>query len=350
MKLLEKFGSKNAGSPKIRGSQLYNSEALARQIKLQQDHQWDLEDDIPWGLGVDPHKWMLPLDEYAIAFPGASPEQARALSQWMGLVVNSTISEMEDALPKLRQAGWQRIIQEYPVNPELVELGELFFEEESKHSQAFGRYLAEFCHATNVDQTDLDQLLPKAFGSHFQAAITRNALAGGHAFWWLVASVEEVSIGIFGQIHRHRKNIDPLFYELHRRHLEEEARHANYAFLMLELIRSKPSSMRERLHRKTNYVLSQLAGAPWVVAELYKFYNVRRLVGQHPLFDTLESCIPLFEAMSKKDVIQRMMFSAPYVSWLLNPSWRHRHHAVAKRHGAWTPPFPAPQETKLYAG
>ena len=127
-------------------------------------------------------------------------------------------------------------------------------------------------------------MLPKAFGSFFQKAITQNAMTGGHAFWWIVASVEEVSIKLFHKLLRHRKSIDPLFYQLHKRHLEEESRHANYAYLMLNVIKNQPSSFNQLLHRKTNFLLAQLIGGPWVIAELYKFFQVKDLKHKHPFF------------------------------------------------------------------
>jgi hypothetical protein len=315
---------------------------LQHQIGLQKKHAWDLDDDIPWHLGIDQSKFLLPLDDQSIAFPGASVEQQLALSQFMGLVVNATISEMEDALPKLKYSGWQRMIDEYPVGPEIVELGEMFFDEEAKHARAFGKYLDIFCNTLGVDREELDPLLPKAFGSNFQRAITQNAYNGGHAFWWVVASVEEVSISIYHQIFRHRPFIDPLYYQLHRRHLEEESRHANYAFLMLNLINQKPSSFRAVMHRKADFVISQIAGAPWVISELYKFFEVKKLKHKHPFFEVLASCVPLYEQMSKPELIRRMFLAAPYVSWLLNPEWRKLHVQVARDHGAIVPRFPKP--------
>lgn len=331
----------------MKGTDPLDYEALSRQVRLQRKLAWDIEKDIPWELGVDAHKPLLPLDDHSIAFPGASAEQALALSQLMGLIVNSTISEMEDALPKLKHAGWMRLLKEFPVGPEMVELGELFFDEEAKHAKAFSKYLDLFCHSVGVERKDIDTLLPKAFGSNFQRTITANALSGGHAFWWVVASVEEVSIGIYHQILRNRQAVDPLYLQLHRRHLEEESRHANYAFLMLNLVSMKRPSIAERVHRKADFLLAQLAGGPWVIAELYKFFDVKRFKGVHPFFDTLASCIPLFEAMPKSEVIRRMFFAAPYVSWLLNPSWRTEHTDSAKALGAFVPWMPKPVEAPV---
>ncbi len=45
---------------------------------------------------------------------------------------------------------------------------------------------------------------------------------GGHAFWWVVAVVEEVALLIYQAVYRHRKQMDPLFYQIHRKHFEEE--------------------------------------------------------------------------------------------------------------------------------
>jgi len=283
----------------------------------------------------------------AIAFPGASNEQRLALSQFMGLVVNATISEMEDALPKLKYSAWSRILRDFPANPELEELGEMFFDEEAKHARAFSMYLDEFCKTTNIEKPQLDALLPKAFGSFFQKAITANALAGGHAFWWVVASVEEVSIGIYQQMHTHKAAIDPLYFQLHRRHLEEEARHANYAFLMLSLVQKSSPSVKRFLLKKADFVFAQMAGAPWVVTELYKFFRVKDLATKDPYFEVLKSCIPLFEAMPKKELVRRMFFGAPYISWLLNPAWRDQHRTFAKTHGAIVPPMPPPDNVEF---
>lgn len=321
-------------------------EQLQRQVKLQTKLAWDIEKGIPWELGVDIGKHLLPLDDQALAFPGASAEQELALSQFFGLVVNSTISEMEDALPKLKATGWRRLLREVPANPELTELGELFFEEEAKHARAFSKYLDAFSNAVEVDRKDLDSLLPKAFGSNFQRAITANAVTGGHAFWWVVASVEEVSMAIYQHIFRNRAHTDPLYLQLHRRHLEEESRHANYAFLMLGLVPMKQPSLAAALHRKADFLLAQIVGAPWVLTELYKFFGVKKFKGVHPFFDTLASCIPLFESMSKRQVAQRMFFGAPYISWLLNPGWRRLHGEIAQSHGAIVPPFPKPEDVK----
>ncbi len=304
-------------------------------------------DDIPWHLGVDETKFFLPIDDAALAFPGASAEQRLALSQWMGLVVNATISEMEDALPKLKYAGWEKILREYPANPELWELGELFFEEEAKHSRAFTKYFELFCLSHGIEPQELNDLLPKAFGSYFQKSISQNALSGGHAFWWVVASVEEVSIKLFQQLLRHRKEIDPLFYQLHKRHLEEESRHANYAYLMLNIIKNQPFSFRRLVHRKTNFLMAQIIGGPWVLVELHKFFKMKQIAHKHPFFEVLASCIPLYEKLSTIEKVNRVFVGAPYISWLLNPTWKTTQNSYASDLSVIQVPFPGLRSPEL---
>src|SRR4029078_6172007 len=144
---------------------LLDDVSLAAQIELQRKHAWDLEKDIDWKVGIDGGKFLLPLDEDAIAFPGATARQRMAISQLMGLVINSTIAEMEDVIHKLKDTAWNTLLRKYPVNPEIRALGELFCEQERKHSRAFDRYIQLFCDAQGIARSDLDRLVPKAFGS-----------------------------------------------------------------------------------------------------------------------------------------------------------------------------------------
>lgn len=312
----------------------FDVETLKRQIDLQKRHGWDLEKAFPWEKGIDLSKAFVPLDSQNIAFPGANQEQRLALSQFIGLMVNETISEMENSLPRLKHHAWERTLKSFPVNPEMEALGELFFEEEDKHAKSFTRYLDMMAHELNVERKDLARLLPKAFGSFFQKSVIWNAEIGGHAFWWVVAAVEEISIEVFKAIHKNRTEVDPLYYELHKRHAEEEIRHENYAFLMLDLVNQRPTSMRGYFLKKLDVVLSEIVAGPWVLTELTKFFNVKQFKGVHPFFDTLNSCIPLLEAMPKKDLIKSLIFTSPYVSWLAHPGYRKKHRDMLGQHNS----------------
>jgi hypothetical protein len=327
----------------VRAVDPFDHEELARHLKLQQRMAWRVDDCVDWSAGVDPSKMLLPLDSESIAFPGASKEQSLALSQLMGLIVNSTISEMEDCLPRLKKFAWDDVLNDYPVGPELRELGEQFFAEEAKHASAFKKYLGLFCDGAGIAFDDLDLLLPKSFGTHFQSAIINNAKSGGRAFWWVVSNVEEVSINIYQGIFRSRDTIDPLYFNLHRRHLEEESRHANYAYLMIKLMDQRQSGIRGWWHRKADFTWAQLVAMPWVVGELHKFFKVKDLRHRDPFFEVLASCIPLYEAMPFQDRVRRMFVAAPYVSWLLNPNHRSMHRDVVMQDKAWVLPFPEVQ-------
>lgn len=328
----------------------FDHEALALQVRRQKRHAWDLEKAIPWDTPIRTDRYLLPLDHDAIAFPGASAEQRLALSQLMGLIINSTIAEMENVINHLRSTAWERVLKDYPVNPELWELGDLFFIEENKHALAFERYNHLFCKAMGVETEDLMRLIPRAYGSLFLKAITQNAKGGGHAFWWIVASVEEVSILLYKQIHSSRQQLDPLYYTVHLRHMEEEQRHHNYAFLMLQLIEQRRRSWRKALYRTTDLLFSQVFSTAWVLSELHKIFSVRELRRKNPFFEVLASSIPLLEKMPYLELAKRLFISAPYVSLMINTRNHPLTFATAQDRSLLRLPFPKPESRKTFTG
>jgi hypothetical protein len=328
---------------------LYNDLSLEKQVALQKENTWDLEDDIDWSQGVDLSKYFLPLDKDAIAFPELTAPQRLALSQLMGLVINATIGEMEGVIDRLRDVAWEELLRRYPVNPEMRELGELFFEEEQKHARAFARYIEVFCATTGVPRDSLERLMPKAYGSRFLSAIRANARQGGFAFWWVVAGVEEVSIQVYQMMHKHEKNLDPLFFTVHRKHLEDEARHRGYAFLMLELAQSSPGSLRERLVRKTDLILSQVMTAGWVLAELHRIFDATQLKDEHPFFATIAECLPAIQKVGVFELARRMFKSAPYISFVLNVQHQKQTARFAKKYKIWSLPLPKPEIPRLFS-
>jgi hypothetical protein len=312
---------------------LFNPEQLQKQIRLQRQNAWS-EEDIPFSLSINPDLDFLPLDEDNLFFPQATLSQKVALSQLFGLIVNEIISEMECCLPRLKYVGWEMMLKKYPISPELEELGEIFFEEEEKHAKVFRRYLHLFAEKMGLDLVALKSLLPKAFNSNFQNTIIENAKNGGHAFWWVVASVEDVSVQVFKEIRKHRAAIDPLFYELHRFHAEEEARHENYAFLMLEVAKNNSHSLSEKLHVKKDLLIAQAIAGPWLLTELTKVFRAQEYRHQHPWFEAIASSLPLFGNLSKAEVVQKCWSKAPYIGWLINPSYQKKNLKHAKSHGA----------------
>ncbi len=318
----------------------HNSFALQRQLMIQKKLQWDLMDDIKWEMGIDQTKPLVPVDFTAMGLHELSGEQQVVLSQYLGLVINATISEMEDALPRLKFHGWERILDSYPANPEIRELGELFFEEEQKHAAAFKKYLQLFSQTVGLEPDFLTKFMPRTYGSRFQKIITKNAQAGGHAFWWIVALTEEVSIKIFHEIDTIKDECDPLFYHLHRLHLEEESRHANYAYLMLEIIRSRPQNFKRMYAKRMDYLFSQLVATPWILGELTKIFDAENYDPKSEFFDTLKSCLPHLRKVPKLKLATQMFSSVPYISWFLNPNWRNFCKNMADKHGAIMPRLP----------
>lgn len=321
---------------------------LSLQINRQKKYAWDVDRDIPWNLGIDKSRYLLPLDENAIAFPGIGQEQRLALSQLVGLIVNATIAEMENAIDRVRDHGWIDYLRRFPVNPEMEALGALFFAEELKHARLFKRYNAHFCDQMGIEPDLLHRILPKLFGSRFIDIVTNNAKGGGHAFWWIVAIVEEASIKIFQQMTQDHKAIDPLFYEVHRRHTEEETRHCNFAFLVLDMIANRPFGFRELFHRKTDLILAQTISGSWLLIELQKIWRLKNLRTLHPFFSTLASCLPHFR---KHPLTLYHFFSkSPYLSLFLNVRNHPQTVQMIKRLHPLSFPLPLPRPAKTFAG
>lgn len=327
---------------------LWNHIALQCQIARQKRYAWDLERDFHWERGIDLSRPFLPLDEDCLFFPGCSSEQRLALSQLAGLLVNATICETESVINKVKGTAWETLLKSYPVNPELYELGELFFIEENKHARAFEKYQELFCLETAIEPALLTRILPSGFGSNFLGAITKNSLSGGHAFWWVVATVEEASVDIFQKMRPHRSQLDPLFFQLHQRHFEEELRHANYAFFMLSLIETRSKTLRRLWHQKTDLLLAQLHTTRWVIGELQKVFRVKQFKDRHPFFQTIASCLPHLEYLSPRNLAARLFVSAPYISLLLNSKNHPYTTQMSDKHGAFGLPLPSPEHPPLY--
>ncbi len=322
---------------------LFDPEALELQVKRQERYAWDLETGVPWHLGVDPNKPFLPLDDEAIVFPGASAEQRLAISQLLGLLINSSIGEMEDVIHKLKDAAWETLLRQRPVGPEFTQLGELFFEEEQKHSRAFSKYIELFCSANGMDREQLDPILPKVFGSLFLSSIRANSQWGGHAFWWVVAAVEEVSILFFKNLQPAKTEIDPLYYQVHLKHMEEESRHHNYAFMMLEWIGHQNRGLSTYFHSKTDLIFGQIFSTSWMLAEMAKIFEAKKFKKAHPFFEVIASCEPLFKKLPKWELARRLFVTAPHVSLVLNPHFHKKTQLSAKKQGVFSIPMPRPR-------
>ena len=307
----------------------YNEEELTRYLKMQQKHAWDLQKDIAWDKGIDLSRPFVALDKNSILFPRATLQEKIVISQFMGLIINSTINELEKALERSRVQCWENLLRKYPVNPELWELGEEFFADEAKHSAAFERHLDIFASTVNVTQDELRSLLPAFDRSRIEGLFRVNGLVGGHAMWWVVAAVEEESILVYRHLKRYEKDIDPLYFDLHKKHFEEESRHAAYAFIMLDIYRKRANSPLSIMTKKLDFLFSEVMQVTWVFHQMLKGFNIRKYRDRHPFFEQLYRVLPMLTELTPLEIIHTLFTRAPYISLFLNPlSNKHVNEAV----------------------
>lgn len=328
---------------------LYDEGALAKLTELQRDKAWDLEASIDWNTGIDFNKPLVSLDDNALFFPGASCEQRTAISQMMGLIIATCICEMEECLIRFKKISWIDIINRYPVSPEFFELGEQFFEEEVKHSTAFRRYLHLFSQGLGVDPEDLRKTLPLVEKTKTEWILKKNIERGGLAFWWVVAQVEQEFLLLYHSMAPHKKDLEPLYFTLHQKHFEEEARHAPFPYLMLNLLSTRVKHPFQILHTKIDLALSQGLQLFWAGHSLHRTRAIKKIADKAPLFKIIAEVLPLLEKQPPWKVFWSFLTSAPYVSPLVNPKYHLQISRFSKSLGAWSLPFPAPNPKPLRA-
>jgi len=299
---------------------IYDEEKIARLLYVQKAQGIDFNQDIDWKRSIDLNKLLLPLDQNALLFPNAGQEQRLVISQIIGLVVAATISELEDVAYKLKGPTWENVLRKYPVNPEIYEMGELFYEDEKKHSEGFKRYIDLFAERVNVDPFELRQLLPSSQNTISKKVYELNSLAGGMAIWWLIAAVEEESILIFNYMRKCKSDIDPLYYDLHKAHFEEEIRHKSYASIMLQINSEFAGIPRNLIFKHVDFILAEILNLTWTFNQLYKLKNLSSLKSAHPFFKTLSELRPQLEGRGSMEIIHSLFTSAPYIKDMLHLS------------------------------
>ncbi|MBI3288345.1 MAG: diiron oxygenase [Elusimicrobia bacterium] len=321
--------------------------ALARMLARQKKMSWDFEQSIDWDRGIDMRRPFVPLDHDNLVFPDASREQRLALSQYLGLVIAQTFGEMETALVQAKDLVWKRSLQLYPINPEFEALGDQFFDEEEKHARMFKRFLRAFAAQTGIEPEDLTRILPTVSGSLLHKTLRLNSVIGGHALWWVLTLVEEISIVIFKQIRPFKKDIDPLYFDIHRRHFEEEVRHSPYSYWMIEHLYKRDKSLANVVFRKTDLMLAQALEISWTLSSLSRIRNTYGLRRKHPFYATLTSCIPLLVKLSPVEIIRRLFVTAPFVSLLLNPQYHNDYQTLIAKLRTMQLPTPKPRLAEL---
>jgi len=319
-----------------------DDEALSALVKQQKRLAFDPQRDIQWETSIDFSKPFVPLDSRNTLFPEMTPAERLAFSQYMGLMIASTFSEMEMTMQRLRETSWRSFMEKKSPNPEMIELGEEFFDEEAKHAFIFQRYLDIAAEELNVDPEDLRNILPRVNPGYVDKVIRSNSQMTGLLLWWIVATVEEESTLIFRQMKKAEGKLDPLYYTLHQRHFEEEARHSPYPFLMLALNDTLSPGIITRMLQKSDFVISQILKIIWMIFELSKAVNIPRFKNHHTFFRDLSTLIPKLGQQSLFTLISELTVHTPYISTFINPlSHPYTKKAVTQR-GLFRLPLPDP--------
>lgn len=307
---------------------------------MQKVHGWDLEHDLVWDQGVDLSKFLLPIEKKSNFFPSASFDERRVISQILGLIVASSIAEMESIAVELKEPTWERLLKKYPVNPELYELGNHFYEDENKHSQAFKKYIDKFAEALNVDPSDLKSILPQSNKTLLKQVFKLNSLAGGMAIWWLIAAFEEESILFFRYIKDHKENIDPLYYNLHRLHFEEEIRHKSYAFMMLKVHEEFETTPHTLFLKKLDFIVAEILNLTWTFNQLGNLKKLKQLQNHHPFFNTLLSLSETLGQRNPLEILNGLFNEVPYISNTMHLSDQQHIKDLLNRFGVPSIPMP----------
>ena len=294
--------------------------SLQRKIQIQNAHAWDLEQDIPWNLGIDVGKDLLPAIGGKHIVPDCTEDEGIVFSQALGLVTAAAIAEHEKILVEMKKNFYYDIIKRYDVCDDFKTLGEMFFQDESKHSQVFNRYIDLYAGQLNVTPEELRSILPiHERKSIFSFLFKLNSIMGGMAFWWTVFTTEEHSMAIYRMIRPMKDKIDPLYFTIHKLHFEEEVRHASFAQSMINLYRREDSSLLEKVLKKMDFVIADVIEKLWMIAQYKRFTKVSKFKERHPFFQTLTGIIEKINQLPFHKKIGLLRDNNDYFSLVVRP-------------------------------
>lgn len=295
-------------------------QTLKRKIQVQSAHAWDLENDIPWELGVNFEKDLLPSTSKEHIIPECTDQEATAFSQALGLITAAAIAEHEKILVEMKKDFYHDVLKRHDVCEDFKTLGEMFFEDEAKHSSAFNRYIDLYANHLNVTPEELRSILPiHQKGSLSSFLFKANASLGGMAFWWTVAITEEYSMAIYRLMRPMQKEIDPLYFAIHKLHYEEEVRHASFAQAMINLYRGHKASLWIKMLRKVDFVISDVIEKCWMMAQYKRFTKVSKYKDRHPFFQTLSIAMEKVNKMPLHKRLRVLMSNTDFLSLAIRP-------------------------------
>ena len=203
-------------------------------------------DDLPWHLGVDHSlKWMPdslnPLT-YLPSYNKLPKDEQLKLGQYYATGICEKFIFFESSLC----ISLEVLLSKPKKLPKrILPLMEIFCEEEAKHSAMFKKLQNE--------------ALPEKYKGEEQYFINQGVgywLSNNlifknpefFIFWlWLGAYFEEKTVVFSQEYIKHRKSLDPLFYQIHRFHLQDEARHVEIDRHFFKAFYDKSSNLKKKM-------------------------------------------------------------------------------------------------------
>ena len=291
-----------------------SSTRYQKMLRAQQALAWDPEHDLSWN-ELDTSKLLVRVDQDIAATLNLTATEQVTLSQLLGLMAVQTISQHENVLNCVKAECWEQPLAKKSTASDFLQLGEQFFEEESKHGAAFARYVSLFAERMGISKVSLASILPKFESTSW---ITRlfllNCRYSAGAVWWMVMITEEESLELYRRLAAFSQTaaIDPLFYRLNELHYEEEHRHLSYAPMMLRRLRES-SSRGARLLSKFDFLVSEALYRVWLVEQFLRLRKVLRTKDSHPFLSGVKAIVKKFEDLSWKHkiaVLKATVFSS----------------------------------------
>jgi hypothetical protein len=276
--------------------------------KAPRDSQVDFDFDggIPWSMGLDLNRNLLPVDTDSEFFNSLDASEKHATSWALGLLAASAIKEHEQILNELRHIAY----------PENEAKGNKFFLEEAVHSQAYQRFLDMAAVSLNITKEELASFLPKFKKSSIPAILyALEGKLGGNAIWWAVAATEEESIRLFQKISREREVTDEVFFTLNQLHFLEESRHSSFSY---QMIYKKAGAFKNTL-RKFSFGVSRVLQTVWLFQELNSFKNVKKLRHCHPLLENMARVSEKLEALTIRQKLKLILKDISYTRMMTRP-------------------------------
>ena len=293
---------------------------------LQTAKSWDPEQDLDWST-LNPQRALLPLSQGLSSALDLSEAEQLALSQLAGLMAAQSISQHEKVLDVVRHDSWSLPAQKFKMDADLCALGEEFFRDEQKHAETFARYVTLFAANQKIPYADLSKILPVFRPqSWLTKLMTLNSILGGRAVWWLVMLTEEESLSIFRILKAHAEKTDPLYFNVHRLHYEEEVRHMSYAPHMLNFLKlAHAKSQFAAFFQKFDFIQTYVLHMIWIISQVLRLRHLKKYQGENPFMQRLKSTYEKSRKIPLHKLLRLMYTELPWFRQLLFPI---RHQSI----------------------